>query len=194
MVEKTGTVFCEALLAHHPAMHIAGPNDLYAPLLGSWSVEVLDAEPDGSKRVTAGEWHFARILEGRAIQDVLIVPTRVQRTPRATTRFDRYGSSLRIFDATSGVWRVHWCNPGDGQLHMLEAQRSGTDIVEISEVRHGGTLRWTIFDIKADSFLARGEARVSANGNGETIWRTTVEIYARREDSLERMLTEATRS
>jgi len=186
-------VFCDALIATHPARDIAGSNDFYAPLIGSWTTEVLDAEDDGSKRVTAGEWHFVRVLEGRGVQDVMIVPVREQRHPRTPSRVDRYGSSLRIFDMRNGVWRVHWCNPADGELHILEAQRAGADIIEIGDRDDGHSLRWTIFDIKQDSFLARGETRAPGNGDGAAIWKTVVEIYARREDDTDRMLADATR-
>jgi hypothetical protein len=172
---------------------VAGQNDIYAPLLGSWSTEVLDAETDGSKRVTAGEWHFVRVLEGRGVQDVMIVPSRDQRQPRASARFDRYGSSLRVFDLRNGIWRVHWCNPGDGGLHVLEAQKSGADIIELGDDMNGTALRWTMFDIKPDTFLARGEARARVNGDGAAVWRTMVEVYARREDGTDRMLSDATR-
>ena len=187
-------VFCDALLATHPAHDIAGSNDFYAPLIGSWTTEVLDAEADGSKRVTEGEWHFVRILEGRGVQDVLIVPSREQRNLRTPRRFNRYGSSLRIFDSRNGIWRVQWCNPRDGEIFLLESQRAGADIVESGEGGNGSTLRWTIFDIKPDSFLARGETRGKGNGDGAADWTTVVEIYARREDTTDRMLADASRS
>jgi hypothetical protein len=187
-------VFCDALLATHPARDIAGPNDFYAPLIGSWTTEVLDAEDDGSKRVTAGEWHFVRVLEGRGVQDVLIVPAREQRHARTPARFNRYGSSLRIFDVRDGTWRVQWCNPGDGETFLLESVRAGGDIVETGDDRNGSMRRWTLFNIRPDSFLARGETRGRSNGDGATDWKTVVEIYARREGTMDRMLADASRS
>lgn len=192
MAEDIGKIFCSALIAPHPATDIAGTNDIYGSLTGSWFAEVLDTEDDGSKRVSEGEWHFARVLEGRGVQDLLIVPARNKRVPRAPTRFNRYGSALRIFDVKTGNWRVHWCNPADGDIHILEAQRVSDDIVEHGESRNGGVLRWTFFDLKQDSFLARAEA--SATNGGTEVWRTIVEIRATREDPTERMLADAVRS
>ena len=187
-------VFCDALLALHPARSIAGTNDIYAPLIGSWTTEVLDAEDDGSKRVTTGEWHFVRVLEGRGVQDVLIVPSREQRSPQPSRRYNRYGSSLRIFDPRDGIWRVQWCNPGDGELCILKSQRTGADIIEIGDDQTGSRLRWTIFDIKPESFLARGETHGPGNGDGAADWKTIVEIYAQREGTTDRMLADASRS
>jgi hypothetical protein len=77
---------------------------------------------------------------------------------------------------------------------MLESQRAGADIIEMGDDRNGYTSRWTIFDIKPDSFLARGETRGRGNGDGAADWKTVVEIYARREDTTDRMLADASRS
>jgi len=192
MAENIAKVFCGALIANHPAADIVGANDLYGRLTGSWFAEVLDSEEDGSKRVSEGEWHFARVLEGRGIQDLLIVPARDKRHPRAPMRFNRYGSALRIFDMKSGTWRVHWCNPSDGDIHILEARSVADDIVEHGEGRNGAVLRWTFFDIQPDSFLARAEA--SATNGGAEAWRTIAEIRATREDPTDRMLADVTRS
>lgn len=48
---------------------------MYDWLVGSWDVTVTDFPEDGTKHQHQGEWHFSWVLEGRAIQDVWIVPT-----------------------------------------------------------------------------------------------------------------------
>src|SRR5262245_58249614 len=50
--------------------------DLYAPLIGSWSVNVTDYAEDGRASRGTGEWHFSRVLDGRGVQDVWISPPR----------------------------------------------------------------------------------------------------------------------
>jgi len=75
-----GNEMFEALVARGPHPDIAqSANAIYAPFVGSWDVEVFDLESDGARRVSRGEWHFAWILEGRAMQDVLMVPPRGER-------------------------------------------------------------------------------------------------------------------
>lgn len=169
--------FCAALVSRTPALDVANGNDLYAGLIGSWSAEVLDSETDGAKRVSSAEWHFTRILEGRGVQDVLIVPAREDRNPRIPLRFNRYASSLRMFSVTEGLWRVHWCNPVGGEIHNLTAARSGLDIVESGH--DGLPLRWTFSSISPGSFIARTEALDP--GVEPAAWKIVAEIRASRE-------------
>ena len=49
--------------------------DVYGWLCGSWDLQVLRyAAVDVSGRSLTGEVHAARVLEGRAVQDVWIMP------------------------------------------------------------------------------------------------------------------------
>ncbi len=171
--------FCTALLAEAPSHEVAGANDLYQPLLGSWIAEVFDTERDGAKLVSSGEWHFSRVLEGHGVQDVLIVPARHHRVPRGLRKLNRYGSSLRVFDSTNGVWRIHWCNPMDGAMHALAVSSSTHPIVEEGGDRSGRLLRWTFSDIAADAFIARAEL-FSAGAETPGQWKVAIEIRAQR--------------
>src|SRR5262249_7398041 len=55
--------------------------DAYGWLIGSWELEVLHyAGVDVSARQIKGEVHFGWVLEGRAVQDVWIMPRRSERT------------------------------------------------------------------------------------------------------------------
>ena len=55
--------------------------DAYGWLIGSWQLNVLHYRGiDVSARGLTGEVHFGWILEGRAVQDVWIMPPRSERT------------------------------------------------------------------------------------------------------------------
>ena len=71
--------FLEALGADGPAADRAGKMDLYGRFVGSWELDVMQIRDDGTQRRRPGEWHFGWALEGRAIQDVWIVPPRGER-------------------------------------------------------------------------------------------------------------------
>src|SRR5204863_194289 len=71
--------FFEALRADGPPPDQAAVPDLYGWLVGSWDAEVVDHLPDGGERRQSAEMHFAWVLEGRAIQDLWIVPARRDR-------------------------------------------------------------------------------------------------------------------
>jgi len=62
--------FLDGLQARGPSPHAGKNADLYDVLLGDWEAEVLDRHPDGTHRRQSAEMHFARVLEGRAIQDL----------------------------------------------------------------------------------------------------------------------------
>jgi hypothetical protein len=68
--------FLDALGADGPAADRAGKMDLYGRLIGSWDLDVMHIAEDRTVRRRKGEWHFGWALEGRAIQDVWIVPPR----------------------------------------------------------------------------------------------------------------------
>src|SRR5579863_7558438 len=84
----TASPFLDALGADGPAADRVGKMDLYGRFVGSWELDVTQIAEDGSQRRRKGEWHFGWALEGRAIQDVWIVPPR---------------GELRHGDAAAGV-------------------------------------------------------------------------------------------
>jgi hypothetical protein len=55
--------------------------DVYGWLIGSWELDVCHYRGvDVAARRIQGEAHFAWVLEGRAVQDVWIMPRRSERT------------------------------------------------------------------------------------------------------------------
>ena len=78
--------FLEALSAAGPAPDRAAKMALYGQFVGSWELDVIEHRDDGMTRRRPGEWHFGWALEGRAIQDVWIVPPRGQRASISSAR------------------------------------------------------------------------------------------------------------
>ena len=70
--------FLAALQATGPAADRADRMALYGQFVGSWDLDVTEYRDDGPVQ-RRGEWHFGWALEGRAVQDVWIVPPRGQR-------------------------------------------------------------------------------------------------------------------
>ena len=58
-------------------------------LIGEWAIEWSDHLDDAVPRCVKGEWIFSRILEGTAIQDLFIVPSRTERlsNPQADAEY-----------------------------------------------------------------------------------------------------------
>jgi hypothetical protein len=171
------TPFLDALGAAGPAADRAGKMDLYGRFVGSWDLDVIQYPEDGFERRREGEWHFGWALEGRAVQDVWIVPPRGElRFGDAAANANSYGTTLRVYDVRIDAWQIQWTDPvTQSFLHMI-GRKQGDDIVQLGTTPDGRLIRWSFSEITAASFHWRGE--ISAD-EGAT-WRVNVEFSARR--------------
>jgi len=145
-------------------------------LIGDWEADVYDYGPEGAKHVSKGEWHFRWVLEGRAVQDVWIVPKRSERKQTTSKEGNRYGTTIRIYDSKLDVWRVFWFNPVTQDRAELVGRKVGDTIVQQCVCEDGSFTRWTFQDIKANSFTWRGEFST----DGGRRWQLDAEFLARR--------------
>jgi hypothetical protein len=169
---KESSSFGELLVSAGLSPEIPEKQDIYGWLVGSWELDVRHYWTDMSGRGIKGEAHFERVLEGRAVQDVWIIPRAAEQgdLPKPST----YGTTLRVWDRTMSAWRVTWINPVTGARNELVGRRRGNDIVQLGTHSDGTPIRWTFTDITNDSFIWRGEA---LNADGET-WTLQGEFHA----------------
>ena len=167
--------FLSALMSDGPSPELGDEAETYGWLVGSWDIRIVDYKSDGQKQEQQGEWHISWVLEGRAIQDIFIVPRRDLRD-RATVQGNRYGSTLRMFDPSINAWRVYWRNPVTAARDELIGQRIGNDIVQEGTDASGNKFRWVFDRITADSFHWFGERSY----DGGISWRFEVEFFATR--------------
>jgi hypothetical protein len=171
------TPLLDALGADGPSTDRAGKMDLYGRLIGSWELDVTQISDDGRKRRRRGEWHFGWALEGRAIQDVWIVPPRGElRDGDAAAKVNSYGTTLRVYDPEIDAWRIQWTDPVTRNFLSMIGRAQGENIVQLGTRPDGALLRWSFSDITPDSFIWRGE--VSADHGAS--WRLNVEFTAKR--------------
>jgi hypothetical protein len=151
--------------------------DLYGWLVGSWE---LDARVywgiDVSGRGLKGEAHFGWALEGRAIQDVWIMPKVGDRTAPPDKKLNMYGTTLRVWDPTIQAWQITWTNPAGDHHEGQIGRRVGQDIVQIGHRPDGTATRWTFSEITDDSFHWTGE---SLNPDGRT-WKLEGDFRVKR--------------
>jgi hypothetical protein len=176
-VEDTETAgFTSALVAGGRSPEIPESADVYGWLIGSWELDVFDYDADGNVHRSKGEVHFGWVLEGRAVQDVWIMPRRAERTANLDKRRNRYGTTLRVWDSSVQAWRVIWINPVTGCRDELIGRRSGPDIVQVGTHADGTPIRWIFTEITPDSFRWTGEA---LQRDGKT-WKLEDEFRAKR--------------
>ena len=168
--------FISSLVSQNRSSEIDQALDIYAPFLGSWKMILLDSLDNGRKNKLIGEWHFSRILEGRAIQDVLIAPDRDHRSDTTSKFCNRYGTTLRTFDSRSKKWTINWFNPVSGIHNELLTRVEPGKIIQESKESDGLMMRWVFDNIKTNSFHWYGEG---STDQGRT-WTREVEFFGER--------------
>jgi hypothetical protein len=172
----THELFLDVLQNAGRSPEIPAANDVYGWLVGSWELDVLRYGVDVSDRRLKGEAHFAWVLEGRAVQDLWIMPRVSERTPEMDTTFNMFGTTVRVWDSKLQAWRVTWINAVTGQRDELIGRWSGKDIVQIGTKSDGTPIRWIFSEITQDSFRWTGEV---LEPDGHT-WRIEGEFRAQK--------------
>jgi len=150
--------------------------DTFGQFVGDWTFEVTLLRQDGSKEQGSGSWHFAWVLEGRAIQDVWIANYRPSR-PGDQER--GYGTTLRFYDPKIDAWRVTWISPLSDNIILFTARKAGGEIVMESKNAAGGIAHWIFSDITPSSFRWRSEG----SRDGGKTWIVGQEFRVRRANS-----------
>jgi len=165
------------LTAPGRSREIPEESDVYGWLVGSWELKILyyRAE-DVSATGLDGEVHFAWVLEGRAIQDVWIMPRRSRRTPQTDTANNMFGTTLRVWDPAIQAWRISWINPVRGHREEQIGRRVGDEIVQLGVRADGTPTRWRYSEMTKDSFRWIGESLLP---DGKT-WKLEGEFLATR--------------
>jgi hypothetical protein len=156
--------FFHAVRAEGPAPDRADKMRLYGWLIGSWRMDAVVHADDGTQHKAEGEIHFGWVLEGRAIQDVWILPGFF------------HGTTLRIYDPGIDAWHILWNDPLKQYYTRQVGRARGNDIVQEGTNDAGERVRWSFIDITPDSFRWLGE-RSRDGGRG---WQLQAEFVARR--------------
>ena len=156
--------FIDALQAPGPAPDRADKMSLYGWLIGAWEFDAIVHLDDGARHTGRGEIHFGWVLEGRAIQDVWILPGIF------------HGTTLRVYDPGLDAWHILWSDPLK-QLYTRQIGRArGPDIVQEGEAGNGIAMRWSFTEITLNGFRWLGER---SPDRGPT-WQLQADFRARR--------------
>jgi hypothetical protein len=170
--------FAQVLHAAGPDQELAPKLALYGWLVGRWDMNVTTILEDGTRHQGRGEIHAGWVLQGRAIQDVWMIPRLSDRRPgiaQLPGAGNWYGTTLRLYDAKLDAWHILWNDPATGFLTQQIGRRQDGGIVQTGADPRGGSMRWSFSDITPDSFHWTAERT-----QDDTHWRREVEIRARR--------------
>jgi hypothetical protein len=154
----------ELLLADGPAADRADKMGLYGWLIGAWEMDAVTYSDDGQRHTGRGQIRFAWALEGRAIQDVWILPGAF------------YGTTLRVYDPGIDAWHILWSDPVRQYYTRQIGRAQGADIVQLGKTDAGVPVRWSFTEITPNSFRWLGERSLDS----EATWHLQAEFRARR--------------
>ena len=157
--------FAEALHAAGPAADRAARMSLYAWLIGSWTFDAVVLLDNGIRHEGSGEIYARWVLEGRAIQDVWILPGMF------------HGTTLRAYDPNLDAWHIIWSDPLRQVYRRQIGRAHGSEIMQEGRDEAGVLTRWRFVDIDPakNSFRWLGERAP----DGEN-WQRQAELAVRR--------------
>jgi hypothetical protein len=165
----------DALHAPAASPQLAAKLQTYGRFVGSWTLDVTWHPPGGTPvRTAEGEWHFAWVLDGRAIQDVWIFPARAKRDKPEPWHF--YGSTMRWYDPQIDAWHITYFEPTRPFAQRQLGRAVGPDIVQIGEDASGVQRRWRFTEITDRSFHWIGEVSWDKGAS----WTLELDMRARR--------------
>ncbi len=148
--------FFEALASKCKNTALPEEFNYFEKLIGSWAIDYIESNNSISIK---GEWHFSWVLEGMAIQDVIILPDY------------EYGTSLRIYNPDTHAWDVAYGYTG--KIIRLEAKKQD-DMIMLTFV-NDERRKWVFTNIENNRFHWEN---ITVKDDGE--WDINAEIYAER--------------
>ena len=159
-----------ALASANPNPSLGDEARTFDRFVGTWDCDFSFHLDDGTVRHQRGEVLFGWILDGRAVQDIWITYPAYGRKDRAI------GTSLRFFDTKLKQWRVIFVGPQFNYAVNTQGGLEGERIVLRGTDSDGLPLRWSFNEMKADSFVWRGE---KSRDGGKT-WKVEEEHHMKR--------------
>ena len=152
--------FAKALLSAERHGIIPEEYDYFGPFLGEWDFKWHDNIGSQFESVADGKWTFARILEGRAVQDTFVTSKKNTKTGELERE---YGTTVRIYNPSNRNWDIFYgCT---GEAVQLVAEKEEDQIVITCVTPISFQMKWVFFDIQKDTFKWKN---IISTDNGKT--------------------------
>jgi hypothetical protein len=139
--------FSEALVSSQKNPSIPEDRNYFGQFVGEWDFDWYEGKREDAKRHVKGEWIFSWVLDGTAVQDVFICPSRAERLTNPQPDGE-YGTTIRFYNPNTGAWDIFYgCT---GEASRLEARKEKDEIV-LTEVQER-KMKWIFSEITENSF------------------------------------------
>ena len=139
---------------------IPANRDTFGKFIGTWSLQLTISDPSGSSLKYSGEWHFFRILQGRAIQDIWIIPSLM---PKDNDEYHEYGTTIRTYNPKTEKWKAVWVGPIQNQLFMFDVEDNDEEIILTETKSPNLEMKWTFYNISENAFQWKSEVKVKGS-------------------------------
>ncbi len=148
--------FLKTLISESKNVALPEEFNYFGKLIGSWKIDYID---NSNAHSIEGEWHFSWVLDGMAIQDVIILPD-----------FE-FGTTLRVYNPGTDAWDIAYCYTG--KIMRFEAKKQDDSIVltNLEDERR----KWVFVKIEDNRFHWQ-DVRVKEDGE----WQVNFDLYAQR--------------
>ena len=163
--------FINALVSESADSELKDKLNLFGQFVGDWNLDGVYGKGTPDEWRVHGEWLFSWILEGKAIQDIFICPSRKEKIINSHPDAE-YGTTVRFYNPSKDTWDI--CYGGYGYMTILEAKQIGNQIIVVNKDDSDGLNQWVFSDIKSTSFHWQNR---TSNDNGTT-WRVNFEVFA----------------
>ena len=165
--------FSNALVCDSCKDELRDKLSLFGQFVGEWEFEGILGKGTPEEQRIPGEWIFSWILDGTAIQDVFICPSRKECEKNPTPNAE-YGTTIRFYNQATDVWDMFYGL--SGATHILEGKQVGDQIVVNNKSESESLTQWIFSNIKSNSFHWQNQ---TSHDNGAT-WNVNFELSAKR--------------
>jgi len=159
------------LKAMGPHPSLGDQAKVFGRLIGTWDVEYADFSTDGKVTHRSGELTFGWVMDGRAVQDFWIV------YPSGARKEREVYTDLRYYDPKSRTWPSAFIDVEHASVARFTGGAVGDDRIVLDTRDFDDTdTRWSINDLRSDSFVWREEESL----DGGKTWRLLAEHHMKR--------------
>ncbi|MCL2562577.1 MAG: hypothetical protein FWE08_00880 [Oscillospiraceae bacterium] len=171
--EDTMNDFSNALICETCKDDLREKLNLFGQFVGEWEFEGILGKGTPNEQCIPGEWIFSWILDGTAIQDVFICPSRkeCEKNPNPNAE---YGTTVRFYNQATDAWDMFYGL--SGATHLLEGKQVGEQIIVTNKSDPDTLTQWVFSGITKNKFHWQNR---TSHDNGTT-WHILFELSARK--------------